>query len=287
MRIAITGAAGQLGTDLVRTLRSRGHAVTPLTRVEVDVTSASQMASVLTAAAPELLINCTAENRVDDCENLLTEAFTLNAFVPACIATLTRELGIPLMHFSTDYVFDGRQRTPYLESAQPHPLSAYGLSKFTGEELVRQRNEQHYLIRVMGLYGVAGSKGKGSNFVETIISRARAEGRVRVVTDQTGAPTYTRDLADGVADLIGSARPFGTYHLAAEGEVTWYEFACEIIRRLGLTAEVEPVTSADFKQRAVRPAYSVVRSEMLQPLRHWRAALTAYLTEKKHLTEPA
>lgn len=287
MRIAITGAAGQLGTDLVRALRSRGHAVTPLTRAEADVTSAAQMTSVLTAAAPELLINCTAENRVDDCENLLTEAFTLNAFVPARLATLARELGIPLMHFSTDYVFDGRQRTPYLESAQPHPLSAYGLSKFTGEELVRQRHEQHYLIRVMGLYGVAGSRGKGGNFVETIINRARAEGRVRVVTDQIGAPTYTRDLADGVAEMIAAARPFGTYHLAAAGEVTWYEFACEIIRRLGLTAEVEPVTSADFKQRAVRPAYSVMRSETLPPLRHWSAALTAYLIEKKHLTEPA
>ena len=283
MKIVLTGAAGQLGVDLVRELQTRQHAVTPLTRPELDVTDAAQMKTLLSEVKPELLINCTAENRVDDCEQMLDEAFTLNAFVPARMAALTRELGIALMHFSTDYVFDGNKRTPYLESDTPRPLGAYGVSKFAGEQLVRQRNAQHYIVRVMGLYGGAGSRGKGGNFVEAIISRARAEGRVRVVTDQTGAPTYTRDLAAGVADLIEAGHPFGTYHLAAEGEVTWFEFAREIISRLDLSAEVEPVTSADFAARAARPVYSVMRSETLAPLRHWSEALNLYLREKGHL----
>lgn len=283
MKIVLTGAAGQLGTDLARELQKRHHAVTPLTRAELDVTDTARMKAVLSEMKPELLINCTAENRVDDCERMLDEAFTLNALVPARMAALTHELGIALMHFSTDYVFDGNKRAPYLESDTPRPLSAYGASKFAGEQMLRQRNEQHYIVRVMGLYGVAGSRGKGGNFVEAIISRARAEGRVRVVTDQTGAPTYTRDLAAGVADLIEAGPPFGTYHLAADGEVTWFDFAREIISRLGLAAAVEPVTSADFTGRAARPAYSVIRSETLAPLRHWSDALNLYLREKGHL----
>jgi dTDP-4-dehydrorhamnose reductase len=283
MKIVITGAAGQLGADLSRELQSRGHIVTPLTRAELDVTDAAQMRRTLSAAEPELLINCTAENRVDECEEKPDEAFALNAIAPARMAALTRELGVTLMHFSTDYVFDGTKRAPYLESETPRPLSLYGVSKLAGEQLVRQRNPRHYLVRVMGLYGVAGSRGKGGNFVETIISRARAEGRVRVVTDQTGAPTYTRDLAAGVAELIAASHPFGTYHLAADGEVSWFDFASEILRRAGLAAIVEPVTSADFASRAARPAYSVMRSATLAPLRHWSAALDAYLIEKGHL----
>lgn len=284
MKIAITGAAGQLGTDLVQVLQACRHAVIPLTRAELDVTKAEHLKVILAEIQPELVINCTAENRVDQCEDLLEDVFALNTFVPGRMAAITCELGASLLHVSTDYVFDGKQRKPYLESDLPNPLSVYGLSKFAGEQLVRQRNPQHYIVRVSGLYGAAGSRGKGGNFVEAIINRARSEGRVSVVTDQTTAPTYTRDLAEGIAALMEAAPPFGTYHLAAEGEVTWYDFAREIVRQLAIDAEVQPMTSADFRQMAARPSYSVLRSETLKPLRHWQAGLNAYLAEKAHLS---
>lgn len=284
MKIAITGAAGQLGTDLVRVLQTRKHAVTPLTRAELDVTNAEQLKAVLTQLQPELVINCTAENRVDQCEELLADAFALNAFVPGRMAALTRELGTSLLHISTDYVFDGKKRSPYLETDTPNPLSGYGLSKFAGEQLVRQRNPQHYIIRVSGLYGAVGAKGKGGNFVEAIINRARSEGRVSVVTDQTTAPTYTRDLAEGMAELIETRPVFGTYHLAADGEVTWHDFARVIIRLAGIKAEVLPITSTELGLRATRPAYSVLRSEILKPLRDWQTGLEAYFVEKAHLS---
>ncbi|HZS06236.1 MAG TPA: dTDP-4-dehydrorhamnose reductase [Blastocatellia bacterium] len=284
MKIAITGAAGQLGSDLVSALRARGQEVTPLTRAELDVTDAGRMRAVLAKARPEIVINCTAENRVDDCEELLAEAFTLNAIVPGRMAAMTRELGAALLHLSTDYVFDGGQRVPYVESDTPSPLSAYGASKLAGEQLVRQRNPRHYIVRVSGLYGAAGSRGKGGNFVEAILRRARAEGRLRVVNDQTTAPTYTRDLAAGIARLIESSPAPGLYHLAADGEATWYDFAREIVRQTGVEAEVIPIGSAELNQRARRPACSVLRSETLAPLRHWRPALRAYLVEKAYLT---
>lgn len=282
MKLIVIGAAGQLGSDLVRAFRPSGHDVRALTRADLDVTNFAATRKTLMDVRPELVINCTAENRVDDCEELLHEAFTLNAIVPASLAAITKESGATLMHFSTDYVFDGRKNSPYYESDTPLPLNAYGVSKSAGEQLIRQRNPRHYLIRVSGLYGVQGARGKGGNFVEAVITRARQEGSVQVVTDQVTAPTSTRDLADRIVEITGSDLPFGTYHLAAAGEVRWYDFANEIISRLHLNAEVEPITSVDFVRRAPRPAYSVLRSHRLAPLRHWSDALTDYLIAKGH-----
>lgn len=286
MKIAIIGAGGQLGRDLVAALTARGDEILPLTRHDLDITDAEQLAAVLTEARPEVVINAAAENRVDACEDLLEEAFAVNAFAPGRLADATHRLGASLLHVSTDYVFDGQQRTPYFEGDPAHPVSAYGASKLAGEQLVGQRNPRHWIVRTSGLYGLAGSKGKGGNFVEAIIRRAQAEGLVSVVNDQTTAPTHTRDLAEGIASLIRTAQ-FGTYHLAADGEVTWCEFAQAIIKQLGIEAEVRPITSAELGLRAARPAYSVIRSEALAPLRHWRQALTTYLTEKGHLAKAA
>lgn len=282
MKLIVIGAAGQLGSDLVRAFRPSGHDVIALARADLDVTNVVATRKILTGLRPELVINCTAENRVDDCEELLHEAFTLNAIVPASLATITKEFDATLMHFSTDYVFDGRKNTPYYESDTPLPLNAYGVSKSAGEQLIRQRNPQHYLIRISGLYGVQGARGKGGNFVEAVIMRARQEGRVQVVTDQVTAPTSTRDLADRIVEIIGSDLPFGTYHLAAEGKTSWYNFASEIIRHLKINATVQPATSADFARRVPRPAYSELRSHKLAPLRHWSDALTDYLIAKGH-----
>lgn len=279
MKIVIIGAGGQLGRDLTAALITRGDEVAPLTRTDLDITDRAQTAAVLAGMRPELVINTAAENRVDACEDRLSEAFAVNAVAAGHLAAVTGELGAALLHLSTDYVFDGSKGAPYVESDPPAPLNAYGASKLAGEQLVRERNPRHFIIRSSGLYGAAGSKGKGGNFVEAIIRRAREESAVPVVNDQVTAPTYTRDLAEAIAELIRT-RGFGTYHLAADGEVSWCGFAREIIKQLGLEAEARAITSAALGLRARRPAYSVLRSEELAPLRHWREALSAYLIEK-------
>lgn len=280
MKIAVIGAGGQLGHDLIPALAARDFEVIALMRRELDLADADRMkdAARLRAAldGAETVINLAAMTRVDDCEDGLDEAYAVNAVAVGRLARATQELGAGLLHVSTDYVFDGRKRTPYLETDPPNPVSAYGASKLAGEHLVRYRNARHWIVRVSGLYGVAGSKGKGGNFVEAILRRAEADGRVKVVDDQTTAPTFTGHLAEGLADFIASGREFGTYHLAAAGEVTWFDFAREILRQAGVDAEALPIKSSELNLRAQRPGYSVLRSATLAPLAHWRDGLRAY-----------
>ncbi len=212
---------------------------------------------------------------------MVSQAFAVNAVAPGKLAEVTHALGASILHVSTDYVFDGTKRAPYLESDTPRPLSIYGMSKLSGEQVVLKRNPKHYIVRSCGLYGVAGSRGKGGNFVEAIIRRAQTESVVPVVADQITSPTYTRDLAEAMAELIHSTA-YGLHHLAADGEVSWCNFARAIINELGLRAEVRPITSAELGRPARRPAYSVLRIERWPPLRHWREAVAAYLLEKGH-----
>lgn len=284
LRIAVVGAGGQLGHDLVPALAARGAEVVPLTRAELDLSDAAQMrdaARVKEAlVGAEVVVNLAAMTRVDDCEDELDEAYAVNAVAAGRLASVACETGARLLHVSTDYVFDGGKREPYFETDAPRPVSAYGASKLAGEHLVRYRHPQHWIVRVSGLYGVAGSKGKGGNFVEAIIRRALSEGRVRVVDDQTTAPTFTAHLAARLADLIADAPEFGTYHLAADGETKWYDFAREIITQSGIDAEVTAIRSGELALRAARPAYSVLRSLILEPLPHWRDGLRDYLSAR-------
>jgi dTDP-4-dehydrorhamnose reductase len=289
LRIAVVGAGGQLGHDLVPALAARGAEVVPLARAELDVSDAAQMSDAARVkgalAGAAVVVNLAAMTRVDDCEEELDEAYAVNAVAAGRLAAVTRETGARLLHVSTDYVFDGGKREPYFETDVPQPVSAYGASKLAGEHLVRSRNPRHWIVRVSGLYGVAGSKGKGGNFVEAIIRRARSEGRVRVVDDQTTAPTFTAHLAAELAELIGRAPECGTYHLAADGETTWCDFAREIINQTGIDAEVTPIKSGELALRAARPAYSVLRSLTLKPLPHWRDGLRDYLAARSLKTE--
>jgi dTDP-4-dehydrorhamnose reductase len=284
LKIAVIGAGGQLGHDLIPVLAGRGCEVVRLTRDDLDLADAARMndaARVKEAlAGAAVVVNLAAMTRVDDCEDELEEAFAVNAAAAGRLARVTREAGAALLHVSTDYVFEGNQTSPYVETDAPQPVSAYGASKLAGEHLVRARNPRHWIVRASGLYGVAGSKGKGGNFVEAIIRRARAEGVVKVVDDQTTAPTFTGHLAAGLADLIERAPEFGTYHLAADGEVTWHGFAREIVSQAGIEAEVLPIKSHELNLRARRPAYSVLRSLTLAPLPHWREGLRAYLAAR-------
>ena len=282
MKIALLGANGQLGHDLEPALR--GHVVVPLTRKEADVTDFGRTRRVLTDVSPNVILNTTAYHRVDDCEDGPEHAFQVNALAVLNLICIANDLDAVLLHISTDYVFDGNTREPYTESSQPFPLSVYATSKLSGEFLVRAGAKKYFLVRTCGLYGVAGSHGKGGNFVETMIAKARRHESIRVVSDQVVTPTYTVDLAHQIARILPTTY-YGLYHMTNEGCCTWYEFAQAIFDISGIDADLSPTTSELYKTPAIRPRYSVLENARLKQLglnemRHWRDALRAYLKEK-------
>lgn len=289
MRILVTGAGGMLGQDLVPALRERGHEVLPLARADLDVTDLAAVRAAVQTLRPHVVANCAAWTRVDDAESHPDAAFRVNALGPRNLAVACYEAGAALLHISTDYVFDGRKGAPYREFDLPAPLGVYGASKRAGEELVRSLCPRHWIVRTQWLYGAGGP-----NFVRTILRLARERleaagpGRppepLAVVNDQTGSPTYTRDLARALADLVSSPA-YGTYHLTNQGACTWYEFARTILTLAGMGAvEVRPVATAELGRPASRPAYSVLENHLWRvegrvPLRPWAEALAAFLAE--------
>jgi len=293
-RILLVGASGQLGTDLRRVLPAA--ALAPLTRADLDVTDPDAVERVLEAHAPAWVVNTAAFHRVDDIE--LDEktrlAFAVNAVAVGHLARACVRRGTRLLHLSTDYVFsggfDGGPPGPYAEDAPPAPVSAYGRSKLAGERLVWDASLDHLVVRSSGLYGVAGSSGKGGNFVETMLRLAREGRPIRVVDDQVLTPTYTADLAEAIARLLAVDPPGGVYHLTNAGACSWFEFAGRIFALCGLAPKLEPTTSADFGAPARRPPNSVLANTRaaalgLPPLRPWPEALAAYLSAKGHLAD--
>lgn len=282
MDIALLGANGQLGTDLHRALRS--HKVASLTIDDVDVTDHARTRAVLNDLRPEVVLNTTAFLRVDDCETHADMAYAVNAVSVLNMVRIANELDAVFVHFSTDYVFDGKARQPYTEESQPLPLSVYANSKLAGELLVRAYAKKYFLIRSSGLYGKAGSMGKGGNFVETMLAKANRSESIRVVNDQVLTPTYTVDLANQVARLL-STKHYGLFHISSEGSCSWFEFARAIFDLTEIDADLSPTTSDVYKTLAVRPRYSVLENARLKELglnqmRDWREALAAYLKEK-------
>jgi dTDP-4-dehydrorhamnose reductase len=260
--------------------------VTPLTRAEIDLGHPNSIASALHALRPDVVVNCAAYNFVDKAESEPDAAFRVNAWGVRELAKVCETLGAQIVHFSTDYVFglDTARATPLTETDPPGPVSAYGLSKLTGEYLVQSLTPRHLIIRTCGLYGVWGSGGKGTNFVETMLRLAGQGKPLRVVNDQRCTPTFTADLADATVALIARGAT-GLFHATNSGSMTWYEFAAAIFRSAGVTADLTPISSAEFGAAAKRPAYSVLACERLSDfgmtLRPWPDALTAYLKERK------
>jgi len=280
----VIGATGQLGSDLVRTFDQPGELVALSTR-DVDILDPARTRSILEALQPTCVINTAAYNLVDRAEDDGRSAFALNAEAVGTLAAVCQAAGARLVHFSTDYVFDGVKRTPYLETDSPQPVSVYGESKLAGERLALERCERSVIFRVCGLFGLAGSLGKGKgNFVETMLRLAREGRPLRVVSDQVLCPSYTLDLARKVWKVLPKvAHPI--YHLTNAGQVSWYEFARRALELAGLTADLTPVTAAEYGARARRPAYSVLAHAHLaalgeDDLRPWDAALPAYVAER-------
>jgi dTDP-4-dehydrorhamnose reductase len=284
VKYAVLGAAGQLGRDLCPRLAG---AVTALTREQAELTRPDALRSALGALRPDVVVNCAAYNLVDRAESEPDAAFAVNAWGVRTLALVCRDLGCTLVHFSTDYVFglDEARRRPYHEADAPGPVSVYGLSKLSGEYLVRSLCPRHVVIRSCGLYGAWGSGGKGGNFVETMLRLAGQGKPVRVVADQVCTPSYTADVAAATAALLQMNQP-GLYHLTSAGACSWHEFAAAIFELAAVEADLTAIGSHEYGAAARRPAYSVLAGEAyerraLPPLRPWRQALAAYLAERR------
>jgi dTDP-4-dehydrorhamnose reductase len=282
MRIALLGSNGQLGRDLQ--VQLAGHELFPLTRAELDVTDHERARSILSGMKPQIVLNTTAYHRVDDCESRAELAYNVNALAVLNLARISNDLDAALVHFSTDYVFDGGSRTPYTEDSAALPLSIYGNSKLAGELLVRTMARRYFVIRTCGLYGYAGSSGKGGNFVETMLSKARNGDPIRVVNDQTLTPTSTLEVARQLPVLLRTTN-YGLFHMTCEGSCSWYEFAGAIFELAGVAANLTPITSDVYKAPARRPHYSVLENARLKQLglnqmHHWRDSLAEYLNSK-------
>lgn len=266
-----------LGRDVLAAAERAGHEVVGLTRSELDVTDAGAVRRALEAERPDAVINCAAYTNVDGAEEDEAAAHALNGDAAGHLAAAAATVGAAIVHPSTDYVFDGTKRTPYVESDSTGPNGAYGRTKLAGEEAVRAANERHFVVRTSWLFGVAGK-----NFVDTMITVGRDRDELKVVHDQVGCPTYTGHLADGLVKLAATG-DYGVHHLAGTGECSWYEFATEIFSRAGVDVRVNPCTTEEFPRPAPRPAYSVLGSERRDPIRlpDWRDGLAAYLAERE------
>jgi len=262
-RVAVIGANGQLGSDLVQAFADWD--LVPLTHADIEICDFVHTRQVLERIKPDVVINTAAFVRVDDCEDEVSKAFWVNAFAVRNLAQVCADLDCMLVHISTDYVFDGKKREPYTEEDLPNPINVYGTSKLAGEHFVQAICPKHLIIRTSGLYGKAGSSGKGGNFVETMIRLAEEGKSIRVVADQVLGPTYTKDLAERLGELVRTGA-HGLYHVTNSGQCSWYEFAREIFELLSLRPDLAPTTTAAYKTKAQRPAYSVLGNARLSQL---------------------
>ncbi|MBI3997407.1 MAG: dTDP-4-dehydrorhamnose reductase, partial [Armatimonadetes bacterium] len=235
MNVVVTGATGQLGTELVTALA--GEDVESFGRLALDLCDFVYTRRILSEVRPDAVINAAAFTRVDDCESEPERAFWVNTYAVRNLAQVCADLGCVLVHVSTDYVFDGMKTTPYTEDDPPNPLSVYGVSKLAGEYFVRALTPRHYVIRTSGLYGAAGAASRRGNFVETML-RLAADGRpIRVVEDCVLAPSSARDVARKIVKVLRTNR-FGLYHITNAGQCSWFEFAREIFALAGLTPQL-------------------------------------------------
>lgn len=278
MRLLITGAAGMLGTDVQAAAAAGGHELVALSRAELDISDREAVAAAVARARPEAVINCAAYTKVDAAESHPDAAAAVNATGPGLLAEAAAAAGAWSVHVSTDYVFDGTKRSPYVESDPTGPRSVYGSTKLLGERAIAlAAPDSHTIVRSSWLFGVAGPC-----FPATMLRLAAESDTLTVVDDQVGSPTFTGHLAPALVELATRTRLPGVLHLAASGECSWYEFAVEIMRATDTPIEVRPIPTEDFPTPARRPAYSVLRSERpgAPVLPDWKLGLDEYLAAR-------
>ena len=279
MKVLLFGANGQLGSDIVRLWADPAVTVVPVTRADADVTDAEAVSGLVSKHRPDVVINTTAFHNLPVCESDPDTCLRVNVTGGRNIALAAAEVGATIVQFSTDYVFDGEKRTPYFEDDARRAVNVYGAAKIATEDVVRQANAEHLVVRVSGLYGLAGSAGKGGNFVETMLRLAREGNPVRVVSDQVTAPTNTAEIAEALLPLVMDGVR-GVVHLGAAGSTSWHDFAAAIFELAGLRPQLEPVTTAERNDPVQRPIYSVLGTTRAPAMPPWRAGLERYVREK-------
>jgi dTDP-4-dehydrorhamnose reductase len=281
--ILVTGAGGMLGRDFVIAARERDHDVVGLDHAALDITDPAAVDEAITVYDPDVVVNCAAYTDVDAAESRERAAMRVNDEGAALVSAAAGSIGARMVQPSSDYVFDGTARRPYVESDVTGAISAYGRSKLAGETSVAVANPRHFIVRASWLFGTAGR-----NFVETMLRLGKERPDVLVVSDQVGCPTYTRHLAEGIAELLESD-DYGIHHMAADGECSWYEFAQEIFDQAGVECHVMAGTTEMLARPAPRPAYSVLDTERPNAIRlpHWRQGLAEYLAEREAVRQEA
>ena len=275
MKLLVTGVKGQLGHDIVNECNNRNIEAVGVDVEEMDITDAGKVAEVIKSGNYNAVIHCAAWTAVDKAEDEVEACTKVNVDGTKNIAKVCKELDIPMMYFSTDYVFDGQGDQPWNEYDKRNPLNVYGQTKYEGE-LAVETLEKHFIVRIAWVFGV-----NGNNFIKTMLRLGKERGAVSVVNDQIGSPTYTYDLSKLAVDMILTDK-YGTYHATNEGLCSWYDFACEIFKQAKLDVEVTPVDSNAFPAKAKRPSNSRMSKEMLDKngfkrLPTWQDALGRYL----------
>lgn len=282
MRVVVTGAGGQLGTDVVELFRSNGHEVLGCDRSKLDITNQAQCNQVIGAFQPEAVIHCAAYTAVDAAESDADRAYLINATGTRNIAVAAEKAGAKLVYVSTDYVFNGHAPVAYREYDNTDPQSVYGQSKRAGEILAQTLNSRYFIVRTSWVYGA-----HGNNFVETMLKLGQEKPELQVVHDQKGSPTYTVHLAQFFLELVDTER-YGIYHASGTGECTWYEFTKEIFEQaektlnVKITANLIPCGTEQFPRPAPRPSNSVmdhvsIRTNGFTDFPHWKDALSEFL----------
>ena len=275
MKILITGSNGMLGHDLIEVLKDN-HELLLTTSKTLDITDGDSVMDFILKSNPDIVINSAAYTDVDGCESNPDLAYNVNGEGVKNLALACREVDCPLVHISTDYVFNGQNDRPWVEDDEIGPISIYGKSKLEGEEHIKEILEKYFIVRTAWLYGV-----NGRNFPRTMLELAQNHSEITVVYDEVGTPTYTPDLAKGISELIETDY-YGTYHLTNSGNCSWCEFARYIFEVADVDVNVIPVTASEFARPAPRPSYSVLENRNwvengFEPLRNYKEAIKEYI----------
>lgn len=280
MNILLTGTTGQLGYDVLNEINIRGHNPIILSRKELDLSSLDTIKNIIISHNPDSIIHCAAYTKVDLAEDNIDICQTINSLAVREIALAANELNVPLVYLSTDYVFDGDKILPYEEHDTPNPINIYGKTKYEGEIYIEEILKKYFIVRISWVFGI-----NGSNFVKSMLNLANIKNELRIVDDQVGSPTYTKDLSPLLIDMVESDK-YGIYHATNEGFCSWYEFAKEIFEYKNIDISLSSIKTSQYITKANRPLNSRLNKNKIyacgfKPLRHWKDALHDYLDNLK------